>query len=204
MPSSILNWANNTRQLGRKDRTSHTRLATSGPRRWCERGYCPCPPHHHLSSRKLKLHGIVPLGDALVDTVVLSYALCTVGSVEDVIEEVRRVLKPGGGVLFLEHVRAPTPCLARWQQRLQRPWAASEADRPLGDPRCGRPSQSVRCRRRDALAELLETRHRRECRRIPPGLEPFATERRCGGALASDRGVVLRERGKGHAAPLAG
>ena len=66
----------------------------------------------------------IPLPDASVDTAVLTYTLCTVPDVEATLAEVRRVLKPGGTLLYAEHVRAPTRRLARWQDRLRRPWAA--------------------------------------------------------------------------------
>jgi ubiquinone/menaquinone biosynthesis C-methylase UbiE len=66
----------------------------------------------------------LPFGDATFDTVVSTMVLCTVQDVEAAIAEARRVLKPGGRLLFVEHVRAQSPRLARWQDRLARPWAA--------------------------------------------------------------------------------
>jgi ubiquinone/menaquinone biosynthesis C-methylase UbiE len=64
----------------------------------------------------------LPVGDASVDTVVVTLALCTVGDPDAVLAEVSRVLRPGGRLLFLEHIRADDPDAARWQDRLERPW----------------------------------------------------------------------------------
>ncbi|WP_299478655.1 class I SAM-dependent methyltransferase [uncultured Roseibium sp.] len=65
----------------------------------------------------------IPLEDGSVDTVVLTYTLCTVQDVDAVLREVRRVLRPGGKVLFCEHVSAPTPWIARLQKIVSRPWS---------------------------------------------------------------------------------
>lgn len=60
----------------------------------------------------------LPLPDAQFDVVVATLVLCTVGDLPASLKEVRRVLKPGGTLLFLEHVRADDPKLAAWQDRL--------------------------------------------------------------------------------------
>jgi SAM-dependent methyltransferase len=54
--------------------------------------------------------------------VVASLVLCTVTELDRSLVEVRRVLRPGGALRFYEHVRAQDPRLARWQDRLERPW----------------------------------------------------------------------------------
>ena len=64
----------------------------------------------------------LPVEDASVDTVVVTLALCTVPEPERALAEVRRVLRQGGRLLFLEHVRAEDPGAAKWQDRLEGPW----------------------------------------------------------------------------------
>lgn len=64
----------------------------------------------------------LPFEDASFDTVVFTLVLCTVPDPTRSLAEAARVLKPGGKLLFVEHVRAEDPGLARWQDRLERPW----------------------------------------------------------------------------------
>jgi ubiquinone/menaquinone biosynthesis C-methylase UbiE len=64
----------------------------------------------------------LPAPDGAVDAVVASLVLCTVTDLDQALAETRRVLRPGGKLRFYEHVRAEDPRLARWQDRLQRPW----------------------------------------------------------------------------------
>lgn len=64
----------------------------------------------------------LPFGDASFDTVVSTLVLCTVDDQPGALAEIVRVLKPGGRLLFVEHVRAETPGLARAQDILHRPW----------------------------------------------------------------------------------
>src|SRR5262245_44764788 len=60
----------------------------------------------------------LPLADAQFDTVVSTLVLCTVIDQPRALREVRRVLRPGGRFLFIEHVRSDEPRLASWQDRL--------------------------------------------------------------------------------------
>ncbi|MEI6485262.1 MAG: class I SAM-dependent methyltransferase [Sphingomonadales bacterium] len=60
----------------------------------------------------------LPFADASFDTVVCCLTLCSVQDVGQVLAEVRRVLKPGGRFLFLEHVLSDDPQRQRWQRRL--------------------------------------------------------------------------------------
>jgi ubiquinone/menaquinone biosynthesis C-methylase UbiE len=64
----------------------------------------------------------LPAPDGAFDAVVASLVLCTVTDLDQALAETRRVLCPGGRLRFYEHVRATDPRLARWQDRLQRPW----------------------------------------------------------------------------------
>jgi SAM-dependent methyltransferase len=64
----------------------------------------------------------LPFEDASFDTVVASFLLCSVADQDRALREIRRVLRPGGRYLFLEHVRADEPALARRQDRLERVW----------------------------------------------------------------------------------
>ena len=67
---------------------------------------------HHLDAEHL------PFAADSFDTVVCTLTLCSIPDAEHALREVRRVLKPGGRFLFLEHGLAPDPGVARWQHRL--------------------------------------------------------------------------------------
>lgn len=64
----------------------------------------------------------LPFENASFDTAAFTLVLCTVPDPAAALAEAARVLVPGGRLLFLEHVRSPEPGLARWQDRLEKPW----------------------------------------------------------------------------------
>jgi ubiquinone/menaquinone biosynthesis C-methylase UbiE len=64
----------------------------------------------------------LPFDDGSFDVVVATLVLCTVENPERAIAEARRVLVEGGRLLYIEHVRSSRRGLARWQDRLERPW----------------------------------------------------------------------------------
>jgi ubiquinone/menaquinone biosynthesis C-methylase UbiE len=80
----------------------------------------------------------LPFEDASFDTAIATLVLCTVPDPVAAIAEIARVLRPEGELLFIEHVRSQDPGLARWQDRLERPW------RLLGDGcHCNRETEAT-------------------------------------------------------------
>jgi SAM-dependent methyltransferase len=74
-----------------------------------------------VETRTASAEGL-PFDDESFDTVVGSLVLCSVDDQERALAEIRRVLRPGGRYLFLEHVRSDDPKLARRQDLLERVW----------------------------------------------------------------------------------
>lgn len=64
----------------------------------------------------------MPLFDRSVDTVVMTWTLCSIPDASHGLAEIRRVLKPSGRLVFIEHGLAPEPRVAWWQDRLTQPW----------------------------------------------------------------------------------
>jgi len=78
----------------------------------------------------------LPLADASIDTAVITYTLCSVEDPVQALREVRRVLKPRGRVLFLEHGLSSDAGVALWQRRLNPIWrrlaVGCNLTRPVG------------------------------------------------------------------------
>ena len=78
------------------------------------------------TGRKIEIHaGIgedMPFGNAEFDTILVTFTLCSVDNPAQVLAEMKRVLRPDGRILFLEHGSAPSPGVARWQRWIEPLW----------------------------------------------------------------------------------
>ncbi len=79
----------------------------------------------------------IPLDDKSIDTAVTTWTLCSILDAAHALQEVRRVLKPGGRLLFVEHGLAPEPNVQKWQHRLTPLWSrisgGCHLNRPIAD-----------------------------------------------------------------------
>lgn len=96
------------------------------------------PRGHRIPVRVVRARAErLPFESASFDRVVSTLVLCSVDDPGRTLAEIRRVLKPQGRLLFLEHVRSEDPAIARWQDRLRRPWAwlggGCQCNRPTVD-----------------------------------------------------------------------
>jgi ubiquinone/menaquinone biosynthesis C-methylase UbiE len=64
----------------------------------------------------------IPLASDSIDTVLVTYTLCTIPDVLNALDGMRRVLKPGGQLLYCEHGKAPDSRIQQWQDRLNPAW----------------------------------------------------------------------------------
>ena len=64
----------------------------------------------------------IPLDDESVDTLLLTFTLCTIADWRKALEQMHRVLRPEGQLLFLEHGQCPSPGVRIWQDRLTPVW----------------------------------------------------------------------------------
>ncbi len=107
----------------------------------------------------------LPVEDSSFDTAVFALVLCTVPNPSAALAEAARVLRPEGRLLFIEHVRSEHADLARWQDRLEKPW------RFLGD--------GCHCNR-DTVATIaaspfaVERLERGRLPKAPPLVRPLA------------------------------
>lgn len=79
--------------------------------------------------------GEIPLDDGSVDSVLLTYTLCTIPDWQAALQQMRRVLKPEGKLIFCEHGAAPDETTRRWQAQLNPVWkkiaGGCHLDRPI-------------------------------------------------------------------------
>lgn len=96
-------------------------------------GLEPSPELRRIAERRARRAGVevewlpveaerIPLRDASVDSVVVTFTLCTIPGIASALSEMWRVLKPGGELYFSEHGRAPEPRVAALQDRLTPYW----------------------------------------------------------------------------------
>ncbi len=64
----------------------------------------------------------IPADNNSFDTIVMTWTLCTIPDPTQALSEIRRVLKPGGKVIFAEHGEAPDANIAKWQARVNPVW----------------------------------------------------------------------------------
>ena len=76
----------------------------------------------------------LPFENSSFDTVVVTWTLCSVGDVRQVLREVKRVLRPGGRLHFAEHGQAPSKTVRLWQDRITPVWRVCAGNCHLNRP----------------------------------------------------------------------
>lgn len=64
----------------------------------------------------------IPMDDKSMDSVLVTYSLCSIPDVSKALNEINRILKPGGELIFCEHGRAPDDVISKWQDRVTPSW----------------------------------------------------------------------------------
>jgi ubiquinone/menaquinone biosynthesis C-methylase UbiE len=108
----------------------------------------------------------LPFEDDSFDTAVATLVLCTVTDPVRSLAELARVLRPGGRLIFIEHVRAQEPGLAKWQDRLHPLWV-----RFGHGCHCNRPTYETI----EASPLSIETHRRGRIPKAPPIVRPLLT-----------------------------
>jgi ubiquinone/menaquinone biosynthesis C-methylase UbiE len=97
-------------------------------------GLDPALQMHRRAKKRIEAAGLnveliglsaekIPLDDASVDTVLMTYTLCSIPDGVSALREMSRVLKPDGKLIFCEHGRAPDESVRRWQDKLTPVWS---------------------------------------------------------------------------------
>lgn len=78
---------------------------------------------HHIEAEFIQSGAeSIPLQRNSADTVLMTYTMCTIPDIHTALDEIRRVLKPAGKLIFCEHGKAPDLSIQRWQNRLNPVW----------------------------------------------------------------------------------
>jgi ubiquinone/menaquinone biosynthesis C-methylase UbiE len=100
--------------------TAVTKVFAVEPSRLCMR---IAQPRIAQSPASVQLAGLtgehLDLPSEEFDAVLSTWTMCTIPNIEAALHEMRRVLKPGGSLHFVEHGHAPDPKVARWQARIE-------------------------------------------------------------------------------------
>lgn len=64
----------------------------------------------------------IPMDDKSMDSVLVTYSLCSISDVSKALKEINRILKPGGELIFCEHGRSPDDIISKWQDRVTPSW----------------------------------------------------------------------------------